>query len=298
MRPVVELPLRHGVAASTLVLPRGDWPTLLDFLIERFPNLTASQIATRVNAGEVLDPNGRPLASDAPFQTGLRIHYYRHIEDEARIPFEETILFRDEHILVADKPHFLPMSPVGAYAKETLLARLKVATGMATLAPMHRLDRETAGVVAFTLKPAVRGVYQRMFATRAVEKVYEAIAPWRADVALPRLVRHRLEPDDHFMRMRVADGMPNAETQVELIEHGNALARYRLTPSTGKKHQLRVQMAALGLPIVGDAIYPVFRHDPGFAQPLQLLAKRLAFVDPITGVYREFVSQRTLIPME
>jgi tRNA pseudouridine32 synthase/23S rRNA pseudouridine746 synthase len=187
------------------------------------------------------------------------------------------------------------MSPVGAYAKETLLARLKRRTGIATLAPMHRLDRETAGVVAFTIQPETRGAYQRLFAGREVEKSYEAIAPFSTDLAFPLVARHRIAVGDHFMRMCVADGKPNAETRIELIERRGAMARYALFPATGKKHQLRVQMAALGLPILNDTLYPVMRDDvPDPGAPLQLLSRSLAFRDPITGAMRTFNSLRQL----
>jgi tRNA pseudouridine32 synthase/23S rRNA pseudouridine746 synthase len=281
--PADVFPLRHGVGASTLVLPAGPWATLVDYLCERFPMLTREEIIARTERGEVFGEDGCALDPRMPFRRGQRIHYYRKVEHEEAIPFEEAILYRDDRILVADKPHFLPMAPVGAYARETLLARLRVRTGVEALAPMHRLDRETAGVVAFTVERALRGVYQRLFAAREVEKEYEAIAPVSHRLAFPLLARHRLEPDAHFMRMRVVSGAPNAETRIDLIETRGPWARYRLRPTTGKKHQLRVQMAALGLPIRGDAMYPEFRRAHGFGEPLCLLARRLAFDDPVSG---------------
>lgn len=291
----LSLPLRDGVGASSIVLPPGPWPTILDFLIERFPGVPRAEILRRGSAGDILDDAGAPLGAHVPYQSGARLFYYRHVEDEAPIPFEETILFQDEFLIVADKPHFLPMSPVGAYAKETLLARLKRRTGIATLAPMHRLDRETAGVVVFTVKPETRGAYQRLFAGREVEKSYEAIAQTRAALEFPLVARHRIVADDHFMRMRVAEGAPNAETRIECIDVRGDWARYALHPATGKKHQLRVQMAALGMPIVNDTLYPEMREaQAGFGAPLQLLARSLAFRDPITGARREFASLRQL----
>ena len=291
----LTLPLREGVGASSIVLPPGTWPTILDFLIERFPGVPREEILRRSQAGDVLDHQGAPLDALLPYAPGARLFYYRHVENEAQIPGEEAILFQDEYLLVADKPHFLPMSPVGAYAKETLLARLKRRTGIATLAPMHRLDRETAGVVLFTIKPETRGAYQRLFAGREVEKSYEAVAPFCGERQFPLLARHRIVAGDHFMRMCAADGEPNAETRIELIERRGALARYALFPATGKKHQLRVQMTALGLPILNDTLYPVMRDTgPDSGAPLQLLSRSLAFRDPITGAMRTFTSLRQL----
>lgn len=291
----ISLPLREGVGASSIVLPVGPWATVLDFLVERFPGVPREEILRRTHAGDVLDAEGAPLDAESAFRPGMRLYYYRHVENEVRIPGEESILFQDDLILIADKPHFLPMSPVGAYAKETLLARLKRRTGIATLAPMHRLDRETAGVVAFTLRPETRGAYQQMFSSREVAKAYEAIARHRADLPFPMAARHRIVAGDHFMRMRVADGPPNAETRIELIERHDKLARYALFPATGRKHQLRVQMAALGMPILNDTLYPDMREDASSpTAPLQLLSRSLAFKDPITGAAREFLSLRQL----
>jgi tRNA pseudouridine32 synthase/23S rRNA pseudouridine746 synthase len=291
----LSLPTREGVGASSIVLPPGAWPTILDFLIERFPGVPREEILRRSQAGDVLNHQGAPLDALLPYAPGARLFYYRHVENEPAIAGEETILFQDDFLVVADKPHGLPMSPVGAYAKETLLARLKRRTGIATLAPMHRLDRETAGVVAFTVKPESRGAYQRLFAGREVEKSYEAVAPFSSDLGFPLVARHRIVAGDHFMRMCVADGEPNAETRIELIEPRGAMARYALFPATGKKHQLRVQMAALGLPILNDTLYPVMCDDvPDPGAPLQLLSRSLAFRDPITGAMRIFNSLRQL----
>ncbi|RZL35180.1 MAG: pseudouridine synthase, partial [Rubrivivax sp.] len=216
--------------------------------------------------------------------------------DEPVVPFAERIVFQDEHLLVADKPHFLPVTPSGLYARQTLMARLRHSTGLAHLVPVHRLDRETAGLVVFSIRPDERDAYHRLFRERAVEKVYDAIAPW-SEGPWPRVVRHRLiEPDtEQFLQMQVVDGEPNAETRIDLVERlagpHSGLARYELRPHTGARHQLRAQMNALGLPLVGDRVYPVLQpheNPPRFDAPLQLIAREIAFIDPITGVSRRF----------
>ncbi|TXI20572.1 MAG: pseudouridine synthase, partial [Roseateles sp.] len=215
------------------------------------------------------------------------------LEDEPEVPFASRVLHLDEHLLVADKPHFLPVTPGGLYVQQTLLTRLRRTTGLAELSPLHRLDRETAGLVAFSMRPAERAAYQALFRDRAVDKRYECIAP-AGPGPWPRLLRHRLvEPEgEDFMQMQVVAGEPNAETwvdQVQVLPGG--LARYELRPRTGLKHQLRAQMNALGLPMVGDRIYPVLQpHEssPRFDAPLQLWARELAFRDPVTGAERHF----------
>ena len=244
----------------------------------------------------MVDEHGVPVTEARPYEARLRIYYYRSLEAERRIPFDEIILFQDAHLLAVDKPHFLPVTPVGKYVQESLLVRLKRKLGLDHLAPLHRIDRETAGVVLFSVQPATRGIYHALFAERRIAKHYEAIVPWRDDAVLPAVRRSRLADDDHFMRMREVAGEPNAETHFELLEHRDGLARLRLAPVTGRRHQLRVHCAALGLPILNDSIYPELlpEGEEDFERPLQLLAKALSFRDPVSGMAREFASKRTL----
>jgi tRNA pseudouridine32 synthase/23S rRNA pseudouridine746 synthase len=294
------LPLRDGVSASAVALPLGPWPTVAAFLAERLPKVSADDWLARMAAGEVLDLHGAALPPDAPYRAGGRLYYYRHLAQELPIPFEEQVLFVDEHLVVADKPHFLPVLPSGRYVQETLLVRLKKRLGLAELTPIHRIDRETAGLVVFCIQPQARNAYQALFRERAVHKVYEAIAPFRPELALPLNYRSRLqERPEAFMQMQEMPGEANAETLIELMEARGHLARYRLSPRTGQKHQLRAQMSALGLPILGDRIYPQLLPDSealarDFSQPLQLLAKRLEFTDPLSGRPRCFESAQTL----
>jgi len=294
-------PLRAGVAASRVGVGDGRFPTVLAFLEARFP--AVADWPDRLARGDVLDARGHALAADARCAAGDLLWYWRAPPPEPRVPFELDILHRDGHLVVVDKPHFLPAIPAGRHLHETALVRLRAALGITTLAPIHRLDRETAGVLVFSVRPQDRGAYHALLRERAVHKVYEAIAPWRAELALPLVARHRLEqPErDGFMQVRVVPGEPNAEARVELVERlGDDRALYRLEPRTGRTHQLRVQMNALGLPIVGDRIYPTLWPEdapdaaPDWSRPLQLLAREIAFVDPVTGQARRFASRRTL----
>ena len=295
----VHIPARDGVSASCVALPHGPWATLLAFLAWRLPAVTPAQWALRLAQERVLDEQGRPLPPDAPFRPGTRVYYYRELDVEPVIPFEETVLYQDGHLLVADKPHFLPVTPGGRYVQQTLLVRLKRRTGIETLSPIHRIDRETAGLVVFSVRPQDRGAYQALFREQAVDKHYEAIAPLRPDLPLPAVYRSRIEADTQFFRQREVAGEPNSETRLARLEVRGALARYRLSPVTGRTHQLRVHLNALGRPIVGDLFYPEVVHGPGTAhedwgRPLQLLARSIAFTDPVTGAERRFESQRQL----
>lgn len=298
-------PLRDGVAASRVGVHRH-FARLDAFLADRFPQV--ADWHQRLARGDVRDTQGRPATADRPVAPGDLFWYWRDPPPEPPVPGELTVLHQDDLLVIVDKPHFLPVTPGGRHLHETALVKLRRLTGIPTLAPMHRLDRETAGVLAFTVQPATRHAYQALLAGRRVHKVYEAVAPWRADLALPLVARHRLQerPGDAFMQMEAVDGEPNAQTLVELItrlpgDHlAHELAHYRLTPVTGRKHQLRIQLSTLGIPICGDRIYPVLLPDtppgglPDFSHPLQLLARELAFTDPVTGEARRFISRRRL----
>lgn len=290
----------EGVSASCVALPHGPWPRLIDFLAERLPAVSPAQWAQRMAQGRVLDETGHVLVPDAAYAPGKRVYYYRQLEAEPVIPFEESIVHQDGHLLVADKPHFLPVTPTGRYVQQTLLVRLKRRTGIETLTPIHRIDRETAGLVVFSLRPQDRDAYQRLFREQQVEKVYEAIAPLRPELPLPAVHRSRIEEDEQFFRQREVSGEPNSETAIELVEARGALGLYRLRPRSGRTHQLRVHMNALGRPILGDLFYPDVVHGPGqvaedWQHPLRLLARALEFRDPVTSAPRRFESPRQLM---
>ena len=294
------LPMRDGVSPSCVALPGAGRGSMLEFLAARLPAVTADGWAQRMRAGDVVDEHGVAVTPERAFVPGLRLYYYRALEDEAPIPFHEEVLYQDEHIVVADKPHFLPVVPSGSYLQHTLLVRLKRRLGLPELSPVHRIDQGTAGLVLLSTQRATRGRYQALFRERAVTKIYEAAAPWRPGIAFPRTHASRIEEcPQQFFRMHEVAGEANTLTHMELAEREGGWARYRLTPISGKRHQLRVHMAALGLPLAGDAFYPeVIDPPPGdHSHPLQLLARTLAFTDPLTGEQRRFHSQRHLRPL-
>lgn len=246
--------------------------------------------------GRVLDDAGQVLSPDSAFTAGTRIRYYRELETEVEIPFEAQVLHQDEHLLVADKPHFLPVMPSGRFLQQTLLVRLKKLTGLEHLVPLHRIDRGTAGVVLLSTNPATRAAYQALFAARQMHKVYEALAP-HLDLEFPLTRRSRVVKGEPFFRMCEVPGAPNTETQIEIAERRGALSLYRLRPLTGKQHQLRVHMAGLSAAIVNDPWYPELQAqaEDDFSRPLKLLAHSIEFSDPLVGRIRRFSSLRKLI---
>lgn len=247
--------------------------------------------------GLIVGADGRPVAPDAAYEPGMFVWFHRELPDEEPVPFALDVVYRDEHIVVADKPHFLATTPRGGHVTETALARLRRELGLPTLGAAHRLDRLTAGLVLFTVRPEERGAYQTLFRDRLVRKEYEAVAPYDAGLALPRTLISRIVKERGVLAAREVAGEPNALTQVELTDHREGLGRYRLLPSTGQTHQLRVHMNALGVPILGDPLYPVVTGPVpagDFRRPLQLLARVLEFTDPVTGRAHRFVSGRVL----
>lgn len=291
----------EGISSSRVFLPQNaSYGSLLEFFIKQFPHINSGEWAARFEAGLVMTLESVPVAANDAYLPGAHLLYFRRLEREPEIPFELDIVFQDEHIVVADKPHFLPVTPSGLYLQQTALNRLKRQTGLQALSPIHRLDRDTAGLVIFSVNPSERARYQNLFRDRLVRKVYEAIAPYSEELAqiLPLTYRSRLQESAHFLQMEEVTGEPNSDTFVEMIEFIKPWAKYRLTPGSGKKHQLRCHLNALGVPIKYDQIYPTLtpyqEYELDFSKPLQLLAKEIAFIDPISGEQRVFASKRAL----
>ena len=273
----------------------------------------------------MLNRHGEAITEETPYAPNTLIHYYRRVPDEPELPFKAQVLFQDAHLVVADKPHFMPVTPAGRYVRSSLLVQLKEALGIDTLSPLHRIDRETSGLVLFSVNPQERDAYQSLFRERKVQKTYQAIAPYRDDLVFPLTRQSRIEEDAQFFLSRELEGASNSETHIDILKcldtslnpsvhasdgstEGSTVmspqslyqpkALYQLTPITGKRHQLRIHMCALGIPIVGDQFYPKVLRGPDasedFSQVLQLLAQTIAFVDPITGNKRAFKSQQNL----
>ena len=322
-----KLPTRDGVSASTVALPSNartsdsnalaDWSTVFDFLCERFPAVTPEEWSARFADGLVLNKQGESISEATPYAPNTLIHYYRRVQDEPELPFKAQVLFQDAHLVVADKPHFMPVTPAGRYVRSSLLVQLKEELGIDTLSPIHRIDRETAGLVLLSVNPQERDAYHALFRDRKVQKTYQAIAPYRDDLVFPLTRISRIEEDAQFFLSHEVKGLTNSETRVEILKYLDATiytsiglaagsprsshekpikpsALYQLTPVTGKRHQLRIHMCALGIPIEGDQFYPEVVRGPeeieDFSQALQLLAEKIAFTDPITGEEREFKS--------
>ena len=297
------LPMRNGISPSCVAVPAARWPTVLDFLAERLPARTRDEWRACLQAGEVLDEAGQRVDAHQPCRGGQRLFYYRGQPDEPPATLSEHIVFQDDWLVVADKPHFMPVTPGGRFVRRSLLVRLKQRLGIDALSPIHRIDRDTAGLVVFAVQPGTRAAYQALFRERRVDKLYEAVAPHRPELAFPRTHQSRLEPDpERFFVSREVPGPPNSETHMERAQVRGPHALYHLRPVTGQRHQLRLHMHALGLPILGDAFYPQVRHASGApddqARPLQLLARGLAFTDPVTGQARSFESALRLTAID
>ncbi|MBM7366393.1 pseudouridine synthase [Gordonia hydrophobica] len=311
------LPVKNGVGPTRLRVPAdGPWPTIAAFVAERFTHIDASEIHRRFAAGEIVGGDGAVIGPDAPPGTHEFLWYYRELPDEAPLPHRESILHADDDLIVIDKPHFLPTTPGGRYLQESALVRLRVRLDNPDIIPIHRLDRPTAGLVMFSERPESRGAYQSLFERRRVTKVYEAVSALPADWdpehprlagrPLPLVFRNHIHRDrdasGHGLVVAVApDRPPNTETLIEVLETGLSAAgrrvlRTRLSPRTGKMHQLRVHLSAVGAPILGDRWYPELLPEApdDLDLPLQLLARELAFIDPLSGEPRSFTSELTL----
>lgn len=291
------LPIRDGVAPSYINLPQGEWPDLLSFLLERFPHMPSEVLVERLSKGELVNNDGQAFQLDSPFQCNQKVWYYREVPDELIVPFQESIIYEDERILIADKPHWLSTIPAGRHLKETLLIRLRKKMDLPDLVPAHRLDRETAGLVLLCKQPEHRGAYQTLFQQRDVRKNYLAVAPIRQGIEFPYVHRSNMVKGETFFTMKEIPGDPNSETEVNLLCQEGNRGLYLLKPHTGRQHQLRLHMASLGMPLENDPWYPEVQPEADhedYSQPLQLLAYTLEFTDPVTGEGHFFQSQRQL----
>jgi len=288
--------------SAKIFLPKLDNQpaTILEYFSERFPRIDKEVWLARMAQGKVFDDESSIVMPETPYRHGKTIHYYREIEAEPEIPFRESILFQNDHLLVADKPHFLPVTPTGQSVNECLLSRLQRRTGIKDLSPIHRLDRDTAGVVLFSTVKKTRRLYHELFRQRRAVKNYLAIASVadRSTISVGRewIIENRIVPGDPWFRMKIVDGPANAATRIVLAETNGNSGLFELFPATGKKHQLRVHMATLGFPIVNDCFYPDLNQFAlsDFSRPLQLLAKQIEFTDPVTGDDFIFKSQQEL----
>jgi len=289
--------------ASEITLPATNlgWDTILEFLDYQFPLVGKKVWYLRIRQGKVHWHSGELITLDSTFQPSKRLCYYREVTQEPKIPFVHEVIYQDEHLLVACKPHFLPVTPGAEYVNECLLERIRQQEKLADIVPLHRLDRDTAGLVMFSINPESRHLYYQMFAQRKIQKHYLAVS--RLGEALLNLtvphrwqIKNRLEKSEPRFTMQEVEGEVNARSEIALISKHAQLGLFKLSPITGKTHQLRLHMMKVGAPIMNDRFYPKLlpKAPPQFDSPLQLLAKQLSFVDPVDGVHKQFESDRKL----
>jgi tRNA pseudouridine32 synthase/23S rRNA pseudouridine746 synthase len=274
------------------------YPSILDFLVQRFPNVEQASWEKRIMEGKVLDETGMPITRETPYLPQKRLFYFREVAEEPVIPLEEKILFQNDEILVACKPPFLPVTPSGPYVNECLLNRLRRDTGNSNLVPLHRIDRETSGLVLFSTNKATRGLYGNLFLTGTIEKTYEALAEvTHRQETTDWVVENRLVDAEVWFRTKVVPGVVNARSIIKLVAFKGNRAHFLLYPLTGKKHQLRVHMSGLGFRIINDRYYPELlpKQADDLNNPLQLVARSVKFTDPVSGKKMEFKSERKLL---
>ncbi|MGB0466489.1 MAG: pseudouridine synthase [Pontibacterium sp.] len=282
---------------SKLTLPQINpgTATVLNYLIGKFPQVDADIWRQRAIDGKLHWHDGSLITAESAYRPQQRVYYYREVAQEPVIPFDETILFEDADILVAHKPAFLPVTPGGNYVNECLQNRLRIKTGLKNLSALHRIDRATSGLVMFSVNPAISHLYHQLFASRQINKTYQAIARIDPGSDTPvsgqqwQLVNRLQSADPRFL-MQVVDGTPNSHSRIRCLKRLGDKALFELEPVTGKTHQLRVHMQTLGWPILHDRYYPELQPEAAdnFARPLQLLAQQLRFIDPITSKPRAF----------
>ncbi len=272
--------------------------TILDYLKLRFPHIGRDVWSARINNGLVFLPDGGTVTLRTPYRTGLRISYFRESPKEIRVPFRVRFLFHNDHIAAVCKPHFLPVQPAGPFVRECLLNRMIKSLGNKDLTPLHRIDRETAGVVLFSLNRKTRDIYHRLFRSGKIRKIYEAIGTRPKNDNLTRwLIENRIVESEQWPGMINSSGPVNAKTLIEKTDQRGDLVKFRIEPFTGKGHQIRLHLQLIGSGILNDRYHPELqpRQYDNFQNPLQLVARELEFDDPITGSRFKFTSARKLL---
>ncbi len=296
--PRSPLPVRNGLNSAWVRTPsEGEWRSLRDFLVWKIPRLSETRIDEMFAEGRFVDEKGTVLPHDTPYLNNRFVFFHRDLPDETPPPGELLVLYQDERIVVLDKPHFWSTIPRGQHVLYSATVQARRMLDLPELSPAHRLDRSTAGVLLCTKYRKFRAHYQLLFEHREVSKTYEAIAPVKDDLQFPVEVKsHIAKYRGQIRAVELPDEEPNSHTLIELEETRSGLGRYKVTPYTGKTHQIRLHFNSLGIPLIGDAFYPVLLennvHD--FSSPMQLLAKSLEFDDPISGQPMKFTSSRML----
>lgn len=287
----------RATQASYVVLPETvtDKPTVFSFLVSKFPAIAASVWQTRILDGKVHWRNGTLITLETPFIPRERVYYYREVERESLIPFEEQVLLQTNEFMLVFKPHFLAVNPSGNFVNECLVNRQRIKTGIQDIVAAHRLDRATAGIMLLSLNSKTRHDYHELFKSGQIHKTYQAIAPLNSEIkvmiaqgklTLPVAwtVKNRLQKSVPSFLMCIGEGEPNSHSKIRLSEVHNGYGLFELEPVTGRTHQLRVHMMSLGMPLLNDRLYPKLldKAADDFTAPLKLMAKRLCFTDPIT----------------
>ncbi|QBF82612.1 pseudouridine synthase [Shewanella maritima] len=299
---------------SYVVLPRDSelngnrFEFVADFLKWKFNQISAEVWAERITQGKVHWQDGNLISATTPYVATKRVYYYREVEFETKVPFKERILFKNDHSIVVFKPHFLPVTPGGNYVNECLIHRVRKTTGIDTVAPAHRLDKDTAGIILLTTKPETRHQYHQLFLDGNIDKRYQAVAKLtkqilseyqQGELALPQhwTVKNRLKRGEPSFTMRVAEGEANTHSEISLVEIKGEYGLFELSPITGKMHQLRVHMQSLGMPLLDDKFYPELQPKSlDFVNPMQLLAKKLSYIDPVTNQALSFEVEGLSLP--
>ena len=277
---------------------RDQKETILEFLLRRFRYFDEAEWTKNIEEGRILI-NDAKVTIDYILLNQQVVTYLRPDFLEPKIdPFFE-VLYEDEFLIGVNKSGNMPTSPSGKYYKHTLLHQIKKKFGWEHLYTLHRLDRETSGVILFAKQQFVAQEMGKLIRVRKMQKTYLAILtkklPFRSGV-INQPIGRDLNSSIRIKQAVTAEGKPS-KTHFQEIKKVGDYVKCRITPTTGRTHQIRVHASYLGSPIVGDKLYGL--PDDGFLQWLErgedylkeqqfplhrqlLHAESLAFIHPIT----------------
>ena len=249
-----------GSASAEIISLRIEVPRECDgwrldhFLKRRIGRLSRTRIQGII-ATQVTMPDGRRPRSSASVRAGQIIHLDRPAPNEPDVPRHFEVLYDDADVLALDKPAGLPMHPSAKFYRNTLTTLLRERYPDEPLQIAHRIDRETSGVLLVARTASAASWLKRAFARRAVDKSYVALVKGQPpDEGVIDQPIKLLDSPSHVMMGPAADGL-KAVTRFRVVQRYAGHALCAAHPETGRQHQIRVHLAAIWHPIVGDKIY-------------------------------------------
>ena len=268
-------------------------PIRLDLaLIQRHPELSRRRARDVIEKGQVSVGGRTVLEPGLLVEPGAPISWDPNLKARSRVRSSLPLLYEDDDVLVVDKPAGLLAVPTAADATDEDTALRRVQEYVVRLRPrhpyvgvVHRLDRDTSGALAFALSPPARAALRDLFRAHRMERRYSALVEGTPPADEGQVDAPIYDVYEAGRRRLARPGEPahDARTRFQILERLPGAALLEVELETGRQHQIRLHLAHVGLPIVGDTVYGRAARRAVTAARQMLHARRLAFAHPLTG---------------